>query len=56
MRFLTIRQIAKTGLLPEHALRVMEKTGKLPSIRTGNRILINYDRLVEMLENPREHF
>lgn len=48
-RMMTIRQIAKTGLLPEHALRRMVNTGEIPSIKAGNKNLINYDRLVEML-------
>ena len=51
-RMLTIRQIAATGLLPEHALRLMAKAGQLPSITVGEtkKILINYDRLVEQLQ------
>lgn len=32
-RMMTIREIAKTGLLPEHALRLMLKAGKLPAIK-----------------------
>ena len=53
---MTIRQTAATGILPENALRVMAKQGKLPSINAGRKVLINYDRLVEMLENPQENF
>ena len=51
-RMLTIRQVAATGLLPEHALRLMAKAGQLPSITVGEtkKILINYDRLVEQLQ------
>lgn len=46
---LTIRQIAATGLLPEHALRLLLKAGKLPAIYIGKKALINYDRLCEQL-------
>ena len=39
---MTIRQVARTGLLSEYALRLMEKQGKLPCIYVGNRCLVNY--------------
>ena len=42
---MTIREIAKTGLLSEHALRLLLKEGKLPAIYVGNKALINYDKL-----------
>jgi len=48
-RMMTIREIAKTGLLPEHALRLMLKEGKLPAIFVGKKALINYDNLCEKL-------
>lgn len=48
---MTIRQIAKTGLLSEHALRKMLKEGKLPAIYIGKKALINYDKLVEQLQS-----
>ena len=52
-RMLTIRQIAATGLLPEHALRLMAKAGQLPCITVGEtrNILVNYDKLLTQLEN-----
>lgn len=50
-KMLTIRQVAATGVLPEHALRQMAKRGELPSIVVGNKVLINYDRLVERLQS-----
>ena len=46
---LTIREIARTGLLPEHALRLLLKSGKLPVIYVGKKALINFDRLCEQL-------
>ncbi|MEA4973655.1 hypothetical protein SDC9_98017 [bioreactor metagenome] len=46
---MTIREIARTGLLSEHALRIMLKAGKLPAIYIGNKALINYGKLCEQL-------
>jgi hypothetical protein len=48
-RLMTIREIARTGILPEHALRVLLKQGKLPVIYIGKKALINYDRLCDQL-------
>lgn len=48
-KMMTILEIAATGLLPEHALRLMLKAGRLPVIFIGNKALINYDRLCEQL-------
>ena len=49
--FLTIRQVAKTGLLGESTLRRLVKEGKIPCIKSGNRNLINYPLLKEQLFN-----
>ena len=46
---LTIREIARTGILSEHALRLLLKAGKLPAIHVGKKALINYDKLCEQL-------
>ena len=46
---MTVRQVAKRGLLSAHALRIMLKAGKLPAIYIGNKVLINYDKLCEQL-------
>ena len=48
---MTVREIARTGLLSEHALRLMLKAGKLPAIYIGNKALINYDKLCAELQN-----
>ena len=47
---MTIREIARTGLMSEHALRRMLKAGKLPAIFIGKKALINYDKLCEELQ------
>lgn len=47
---MTIREIAGTGLMSEHALRMMLKAGKLPAIFIGKKALINYDKLCAELQ------
>lgn len=47
-RFMTIHEVAKTGILSECCLRRMERRGELPAIKTGNRTLINFDRFLEL--------
>lgn len=47
---MTIREISGTGLMSEHALRMMLKAGKLPAIFIGKKALINYDKLCEELQ------
>ena len=51
-RFMSIREVAKTGLLSEYTLRLMEKQKQLPCVYTGRKCLINFDRLVQQLNNP----
>ena len=48
--FLTIRKTAAAGILTEHHLRLLEKQGKLPGVRSGNRFLVNVPILVEQLD------
>lgn len=48
-KFLTIREVAATGILPEYFLRRLAKEGKLPCIYSGRKCLINIDRLVDQL-------
>ena len=54
-RFMTIRQTAKTGILSEYCLRLMEKQGKLPCIYSGNKCLINFDALLSQLNEVGQH-
>ena len=54
-RFMSIREVARTGLLSEYTLRLMEKRKLLPCVYTGKKCLINFDKLVEQLnQSPRE--
>ena len=48
-QFMTIRQVAATGIMSEFVLRRMEKAGELPCIYTGKRCLVHYDKLLEKL-------
>lgn len=50
-KILTIRQVAATGALSEHALRLLQKQGRLPCLYVGNRCLVNYDKLLAQLDN-----
>jgi hypothetical protein len=49
-RFLTIREVAKTGILTEHHLRLLEKQNRLPGVRSGNRFKVNLPLLIEQLD------
>ena len=48
--YMTIRETAATGILSEHALRLMQKQHKIPCIMCGTKCLINYPLLVERLQ------
>ena len=48
--FKTIRQVARSGLLAEYRLRLLQKQGRLPGIYAGNRFLVNVDALCRQLE------
>lgn len=52
-RMMTVREIARTGLMSEHALRRLLKAGKLPAIFIGKKALINYDKLCDQLQSLR---
>lgn len=48
--FKTIRQVAALGILSEHYLRQLVAQNKCPYIKTGNRVLVNVDALIEQLD------
>ena len=48
---MTIRELARTGILTEHAIRLMVKQNKLPVLYIGKKALINYEKTVEMLQS-----
>lgn len=49
-QMMTVRQIAKTGLLPENAIRVMLKNGQIKAVYSDRKALINFDNLCEYLK------
>lgn len=48
---MSIPQLAATGLLTEYAIRKLYKEGRLPAFTVGKKVLINYDMLLEQLNN-----
>lgn len=50
MIFLTIRQEAQQGIVPEHRLRQMLKQKALPGFYAGTRFYVNHEQFVAQLE------
>lgn len=50
-QMLTIRETARTGILPETALRTLVKQNKIPGIYVGTKFLVNYGKLCELLDS-----
>ena len=50
-QFLTIRQVAKSGILPEHYLRMLEAQKRLPGVYSGRTKLVNVRMLLEQLDD-----
>ena len=48
-KMMTIREIARTGLLSEHALRLLTKQGKLPALYINSKALLDYNTVVEYI-------
>lgn len=48
---LTARQAAATGVLPERTIRRLIAEKKIPIIRSGRTMYINYTKLLETLES-----
>ena len=51
VKLMTIKEVARTGILTEYSLRLLVKQNKVPMIKAGKKVLINYDALVIQLEN-----
>ena len=49
-RFLTIRQVARTGILSEHYLRMLEAQKRLPGVYSGRTKLVNVRMLLQQLD------
>lgn len=50
-KMLTIRQVADTGIMPEHAVRLLVKENKISHIKIGNKVLINFTLLCQKLNS-----
>ena len=48
-RLMTVRQVAQTGILPEHALRSLLRSGGITALYVGRKAFINYDTLCQQL-------
>ena len=49
---MTIREVARTGLMSEYTLRALVKQGHVPCIKVGAKVLINYDIFCNQLNDP----
>lgn len=49
-KFPSIRVAAKRGPLSEYCLRLMLKQGVLPGVYSGRKFLVNYEKLIEQLD------
>ncbi len=49
-KFLTVREVAATGILTEYAIRLLLKQKKIPAIYINRKALINYPLLLESLD------
>lgn len=49
-KFLTVREVAATGILTEYSIRLMLKQKKIPAIYINRKALINYPLLLEVLD------
>lgn len=49
-KMMTVRQVEKTGMISEYALRQLIKQGKIPCIALEHKVLINFDAFVEQLQ------
>lgn len=50
-RMMTPNQVAKTGILPLYSIRKGIAEGTIPYVKIGSHYRINYDKLLQMLED-----
>ena len=48
---LTVRQLAKTGVLTENAIRLLLKQKRLPAVYIGKKALIPYESVITQLQS-----
>lgn len=50
IKLLSIREVAKRTDFSEYTLRQLSREGRLPQIKLKSKVLINYTKLLEMLD------
>lgn len=55
VKLMTIKEAAKTGIMPENTLRRMCRNNDVPCLHIGRRTLINYDLLVAFLNDQNNY-
>lgn len=50
-----LKKIDPHTAISASAIRKLVKTGRLPSIRSGNRVYINMDTLLDLLNHPENY-
>lgn len=50
IKLFSIREVAKRTDFSEYTLRQLSKEGRLPQIQLKSKVLINYTKLLEMLD------
>ena len=53
-KYQTVRQIARTGIISDHGLRLLLKQGKIPAFFIGSKALLDFDTVVEYLRRLSE--
>jgi hypothetical protein len=53
-QMLTVRQTAATGILSEHALRLLLKQGKIPALYINSKALLDYGTVCEYIRKLSE--
>lgn len=48
-KLMTVRQIAKTGIISEGTLRRLIKQGTIKPLYSGNRALLNYNSVCQVI-------
>lgn len=51
---MTIREVARTGILSEYTIRALVKQGRVPCVKAGVKVLINFELFCEQLNNPQQ--
>lgn len=53
-KMMTVKEVAATKILPEHAIRIMLKNKQIPAVYIGKKALINFNLLVQKLNSLNE--